>query len=63
MGMSASAHGKITWFECYIFLCCHATNFELQAKRGGVVSSDIEDSFVSCDHQGPDPLNLDQLCS
>jgi hypothetical protein len=54
-------HGKIPWFKCYIFVCCHETNSELQAKWDGVVRSDIE-VFVE-HHRGPNPSNLDQLCS
>jgi hypothetical protein len=42
-------------------LCCHATNYQLQAKQNGVVSSDIK-VFVE-HHRGPDPSNSDQLCS
>jgi hypothetical protein len=47
-------HGKISWFKCYIYECCHA-------KRDSVVRSDIE-VFIE-HHWGPDPSNPDQLCS
>jgi hypothetical protein len=47
--------------DIYIYVCCHATNTELQAKQDGVVRSQIK-VFVE-HHRGPNPLNPDQLYS